>query len=81
MTLQKLADAMTSGLQEQGIIATPGPSMNNQYATKLLLSIENGLSLGAVKLYVGGDMADPLWNLLDMTPEGRGETWFPEVEY
>jgi predicted dithiol-disulfide oxidoreductase (DUF899 family) len=28
-----------------------------------------------------GDMADPLWNLLDMTPEGRGETWFPQVEY
>jgi predicted dithiol-disulfide oxidoreductase (DUF899 family) len=28
-----------------------------------------------------GDMADPLWNLLDMTPEGRGETWFPKVEY
>ncbi len=53
MTLEQLADAMTSGLQEQGIIATPGPSMNNQYATKLLLSIENGLSLGAVKLYVG----------------------------
>jgi len=28
-----------------------------------------------------GDMADPLWNLLDMTPEGRGETWFPKVGY
>jgi predicted dithiol-disulfide oxidoreductase (DUF899 family) len=26
-------------------------------------------------------MADPLWNLLDMTPDGRGETWFPQVEY
>jgi predicted dithiol-disulfide oxidoreductase (DUF899 family) len=28
-----------------------------------------------------GDLADPLWNLLDMTPEGRGATWFPKVEY
>ena len=28
-----------------------------------------------------GDMADPLWNLLDMTPEGRGGDWFPKVEY
>ena len=28
-----------------------------------------------------GDMADPLWNLLDMTPDGRGETWFPKVNY
>jgi len=26
-------------------------------------------------------MADPLWNLLDMTPEGRGGDWFPKVEY
>lgn len=53
MTLQEWADAMTSALQEQGIIAMPGPPMNNRYATKLLLSIEDGLSLGAVKLYVG----------------------------
>ncbi len=53
MTLQELADAMTSGLQEQGIIATPGPSMNNHYAAKLLVQIQNGPSLGAIKLYVG----------------------------
>ncbi len=25
--------------------------------------------------------ADPLWNLLDMTPEGRGGDWFPKVGY
>ena len=25
-----------------------------------------------------GDLADPLWGLLDMTPEGRGD-WFPKV--
>jgi predicted dithiol-disulfide oxidoreductase (DUF899 family) len=23
----------------------------------------------------------PLWTLLDMTPEGRGETWYPSLEY
>lgn len=23
----------------------------------------------------------PLWNLLDMTPEGRGTGWYPELEY
>jgi predicted dithiol-disulfide oxidoreductase (DUF899 family) len=28
-----------------------------------------------------GDMADPLWNLLDMSPEGRGESWFPKLSY
>ncbi|RIA36845.1 putative dithiol-disulfide oxidoreductase (DUF899 family) [Hephaestia caeni] len=27
------------------------------------------------------DMVDPLWNLLDMTPEGRGTDWFPKVWY
>jgi predicted dithiol-disulfide oxidoreductase (DUF899 family) len=27
------------------------------------------------------DLVDPLWNLLDMTPEGRGEDWFPQVYY
>ena len=53
MTLQDLADAMTTGLQEHGIIAIPGPSMNNQYATKLLVQMQNGPGLGAIKLYVG----------------------------
>jgi predicted dithiol-disulfide oxidoreductase (DUF899 family) len=27
-----------------------------------------------------GDMADPLWNLFDMTPEGRGN-FLPKVNY
>jgi predicted dithiol-disulfide oxidoreductase (DUF899 family) len=27
------------------------------------------------------DLVDPLWNLLDMTPEGRGKDWFPQVWY
>ena len=27
------------------------------------------------------DFADPVWGLLDTTPEGRGETFFPEVDY
>ena len=29
----------------------------------------------------GLDFADPVWGLLDTTPEGRGETFFPKVEY
>jgi len=28
-----------------------------------------------------GDLADPVWGMLDMTPKGRGETWFPKVNY
>lgn len=27
------------------------------------------------------DMAWPLWNILDYTPEGRGEHWYPKVKY
>ena len=23
----------------------------------------------------------PLWNILDWTPEGRGKTWYPKLEY
>ncbi len=23
----------------------------------------------------------PLWNILDMTPEGRGEDWYPKLSY
>jgi predicted dithiol-disulfide oxidoreductase (DUF899 family) len=24
---------------------------------------------------------DPLWTLLDTTPEGRGGDWYPKLEY
>jgi len=27
------------------------------------------------------DLAWPLWNLLDLTPEGRGKDWYPKLEY
>ncbi|MGZ8830565.1 MAG: DUF899 family protein, partial [Thermoanaerobaculia bacterium] len=27
------------------------------------------------------DMIWPLWNLFDVTPEGRGETWQPRLKY
>jgi predicted dithiol-disulfide oxidoreductase (DUF899 family) len=27
------------------------------------------------------DMAWPLWNLLDFTPDGRGKDWYPKLEY
>ncbi len=28
-----------------------------------------------------GDTIDPLWNLFDFTPEGRGADWYPALEY
>jgi predicted dithiol-disulfide oxidoreductase (DUF899 family) len=27
------------------------------------------------------DLIWPLWNLLDMTPDGRGEGWYPKLKY
>ena len=27
------------------------------------------------------DLVWPLWNLLDMTPEGRGKDWYPKLSY
>jgi predicted dithiol-disulfide oxidoreductase (DUF899 family) len=28
-----------------------------------------------------GDTIDPLWNLFDFTPEGRGTDWYPDLTY
>ncbi len=28
-----------------------------------------------------GDTIDPLWNLFDFTPEGRGTGWYPDLSY
>ena len=28
-----------------------------------------------------GDTIDPLWNLFDFTPEGRGGDWYPDLTY
>ena len=27
------------------------------------------------------DLLWPLWNILDLTPEGRGTDWYPKLEY
>lgn len=27
------------------------------------------------------DLLWPLWNLLDLTPEGRGADWYPKLAY
>jgi predicted dithiol-disulfide oxidoreductase (DUF899 family) len=29
----------------------------------------------------GAPDADPLWSILDLTPEGRGSDWYPKLEY
>jgi predicted dithiol-disulfide oxidoreductase (DUF899 family) len=27
------------------------------------------------------DLLTPVWNLFDLTPEGRGEDWYPSLTY
>jgi predicted dithiol-disulfide oxidoreductase (DUF899 family) len=29
----------------------------------------------------GAPDLSPLWNILDMTPEGRGTDWYPKLDY
>jgi predicted dithiol-disulfide oxidoreductase (DUF899 family) len=29
----------------------------------------------------GAPDLDPLWTILDLTPEGRGSAWYPKLEY
>jgi predicted dithiol-disulfide oxidoreductase (DUF899 family) len=29
----------------------------------------------------GAPGLDPLWTILDLTPAGRGATWYPKLEY
>ena len=50
---------------------------------------------GTIRHFYGGEMSEgdpgqdprgapdlaPLWNVLDMTPEGRGEDWYPKLDY
>lgn len=45
-----------------------------------------GAEMGAESMDPGQDPRGapdpmPIWNLLDMTPEGRGTDWYPELEY
>ena len=46
------------------------------YGTELLYALpENGQDQRHI------DMLWPLWNLLDLTPEGRGADWYPRLTY
>ncbi|HLY19333.1 MAG TPA: DUF899 family protein [Bryobacteraceae bacterium] len=53
-----------------------GERISHFYATELLFSkpdrAQNERHI---------DMMWPLWNLLDMTPEGRGAGWYPRLSY
>jgi predicted dithiol-disulfide oxidoreductase (DUF899 family) len=53
-----------------------GGRVHHFYATELLFApTERGQDPRHV------DLIWPLWNLLDLTPEGRGTSWYPALDY
>jgi len=50
--------------------------IRHYYATELLFAPADR---GQNQRHV--DLLWPLWNLLDLTPEGRGADWYPELSY
>ncbi len=53
-----------------------GGKIHHWYATEMLFADSDP---GQNNRHV--DLVWPLWNLLDLTPEGRGENWYPKLDY
>jgi len=53
-----------------------GGKIRHWYATEMLFGQPDA---GQNNRHV--DLIWPLWNLLDLTPEGRGENWYPKIDY
>jgi predicted dithiol-disulfide oxidoreductase (DUF899 family) len=53
-----------------------GPNIHHFYSSELLFAPADR---GQNERHV--DLIWPLWNLLDLTPEGRGTSWFPRLRY
>ena len=53
-----------------------GDAIHHFYGTELLYApVEQGQDARHV------DLVWPLWNLFDLTPEGRGKQWYPKLRY
>ena len=53
-----------------------GDAIHHFYGTELLYApVEQGQDARHV------DLIWPLWNLFDLTPEGRGQQWYPKLKY
>lgn len=73
------------------------PKSGWEYPVLAVFQKESGAENSSVRLFwkgeMTGEMADegkdprggpdfaPLWTVLDLTPEGRGDTWYPKLEY
>lgn len=63
-------------LPSLNVFVRRGKEIHHFYNTELVfLPGDNGQNQRHI------DMAWPLWNLLDFTPEGRGTDWFPKLSY
>jgi predicted dithiol-disulfide oxidoreductase (DUF899 family) len=63
-------------LPSLNVFARRGGEIHHFYQTELVfLPGDSGQNQRHI------DMAWPLWNLLDFTPEGRGADWFPRLNY
>lgn len=58
------------------VFVKKGGKIRHFWASELLFTkAERGMNQRHV------DMIWPLWNLLDLTPEGRGRDWYPKISY
>jgi predicted dithiol-disulfide oxidoreductase (DUF899 family) len=69
-------DSEGNQLPMLNVFARRKGKLYHTYATELqFLAPEKGQNQRHI------DMMWPLWNLLDLTPEGRGTNWFPSLTY
>jgi predicted dithiol-disulfide oxidoreductase (DUF899 family) len=67
------------GTQQQpmlNVFRRDGDTIRHFWGSELLLAPPD-----AGQDYRHGDTIDPLWNLFDLTPEGRGVDWYPDLSY
>ena len=73
------------------------PSTGWEYPVLTVLQKEGSVENATIRLFWKGEMTSkmadegkdprggpdfaPLWTALDLTPEGRGDTWYPKLEY
>ena len=62
-------------LPSLNVFVRRGGRISHFYQTELLFAPERGQDARHV------DLIWPLWNLLDVTPEGRGTNWYPQLRY
>jgi len=62
--------------------ASQGPGVSvyrkDEQGVRHVYTVSSGFADGSER---GLDLLSPLWNMLDLIPEGRGAKWYPDHEY